>query len=334
MELDLGRLGGRTLSLAGGGFLLSLALALLAGLALGAAGLIEAPLFIAIVLSATAVGLVVPVLKDLGETSSPFGQLVIAAASVAEFATIVLLSLLFSGEATSATTRVVLLAVFALLVTVAGFALLRAERWRALSLEFVRLQDTTEQLRVRGAFLLLVTFAALAGWLGFEVILGAFAAGVLVGFLDRGTAARDPEGAASDHPRFRAKLEAAGYGVFIPVFFVASGAGLDLGALFASPAILAAVPILLAALLLVRGVPAIIYVPFVGGRRAIAAALLQATTLSFVVAASQIGEELGLLGPAIAAALVTAALLSVLLFPFGASALLRSTESLDRRKAT
>jgi Kef-type K+ transport system membrane component KefB len=125
------------------------------------------------------------------------------------------------------------------------------------------------------------------------------------------------------HPEFRQKLEAIGFGVFIPVFFVASGLQFDLAALFASPLTMLRVPIFLVALLLVRGPPALLYRPLVGSRRSVAAGLLQATSLTFIVAASQIGLELGLITKATGAALIAAGLLSVLIFPIGALTLLR-----------
>ena len=176
------------------------------------------------------------------------------------------------------------------------------------------MQDTTAQIRVRGAFLLLVGFAALAERLGLEVLLAAFLTGVVLGAVDRDK--------AMTHPEFRRKLEAAGFGVFIPVFFVASGLQFDLRALFASGTALLRVPLFLLCLLAVRGLPALLYRPLIGGRPALVAALLQATSLPFIVAAAMIGLELGQLDEATAAALVAAGLLSVLLFPLGALALL------------
>jgi len=125
------------------------------------------------------------------------------------------------------------------------------------------------------------------------------------------------------HPNFRLKLEAAGFGFFIPIFFVASGITFNLPALFAGTSTLVLVPLFLVALLLVRGLPALLYRPVIGGRRAVAAALLQATSLPFIVVASQIGLDLGLLRPATGAAMVAAGLLSLLLFPVGALVLLR-----------
>ena len=125
------------------------------------------------------------------------------------------------------------------------------------------------------------------------------------------------------HPDLRRKLEAIGFGVFIPVFFVASGLRFDLGALAGSTSALAAVPLFLLALLLVRGLPALRYARLLDRREVAVAGLLQATSLPFLVTATAIGAELGLVGPGEAAALVGAGLLSVLLFPALGLALLR-----------
>ncbi|MGI8585235.1 MAG: cation:proton antiporter, partial [Thermoleophilaceae bacterium] len=126
-------------------------------------------------------------------------------------------------------------------------------------------------------------------------------------------------------PQFRRKLEAVGYGVFIPVFFVATGINFDLEALTASASNLAMVPIFLAALVLVRGLPAIVYRRFVGNRKAVIAGVFQSTSLPFIVAATAIGIELGLIGAAESAALIGAGLLSVLIFPLLGLTLLRGT---------
>ena len=314
-EIDLGRLRGGRLRNSSVGFALSLALALGAAIALRAAGLIESPLFVGIMLSATALGIVVPVLADAGELESTLGQQVIAAASIADFAAVVLLSLFFSGG-TGVGSTLLLLGGFLLLVAAIGVALAGIGRLNPLQSTLRRLQDSSAQIRVRGAFLLLVGFAVLAQVLGLEVILGAFIAGAVLRLIDRN--------GVMTHPRFRGKLEAVGFGVFVPFFFVTSGMDLDLGAVFGGGAAsLAPVPVLLLALLLVRGLPAALYRSSVGARGAVAAGLLQATSLPFLVAAADIGVELGELRPATGAALVLAGLLSVLLFPLLALLLLR-----------
>ncbi len=128
------------------------------------------------------------------------------------------------------------------------------------------------------------------------------------------------------HPQFRQKLKAIDFGVFILIFFVASGIQFDLAALFSSPSTIVRVPIFLVALLLVWGIPALLYRPLVGSRHSIVAGLLQAMSLSFIVAASQSGLELGLITKATGAALIAAGLLSVLNFPLLALTLLRRTE--------
>ena len=132
----------------------------------------------------------------------------------------------------------------------------------------------------------------------------------------------DRDGAMT-HPEFHTKLEAAGFGIFVPFFFVTSGLKFDLHALFASGSTIARVPVFLAALLIVRAVPALLYRRDVGTRKSVAAGLLQATSLGFFVVAGQIGMELGLITKATGAALIAAGLLSVLLFPAGALTLLR-----------
>ena len=156
----------------------------------------------------------------------------------------------------------------------------------------------------------------LAEKFGLEAILGAFVAGAVLKLIDT-------DGAMT-HPQFRSKLEAAGFGIFVPFFFVTSGIRFDADALFASGSTLAHVPIFLAALLAARGLPALLYRPLVSSREAVAAGLLQATSLGFFVVAGQIGVELGLLSRANGAALVAAGLLSVILFPLGALTVLRS----------
>jgi Kef-type K+ transport system membrane component KefB len=314
LELEPSALRGPIGRLALASFALSFALAIVVGLALQGAGVVRSPVFLAIVLSATSLGVVVPVLKDAGLSTAPLGQLVIAAASVADVATIVLLSLLFSGESGSVTAQALLLGGLGLMAAVVVLGAALADHWSRLSATLLRLQDTTAQIRVRGAFVLLVGFSALAQELGLEVILGAFVAGMVLTLVDGDR--------AMTHPDFRRKLDAVGYGVLIPIFFVTSGLRFDLDALTADAGALAKVPLFLAALLLVRGVPAVLYRDALGGQRQVAVAgLLQATSLPFIVAATAIGLDLGLLSAATAAGLVAAGLLSVLAFPLLALAL-------------
>src|SRR5919206_2344525 len=168
LEVDFDRLRGRLLRVTGIGFVASFAIALAAGLGLHAAGVVKSPLLVAIMLSATSLGVVIPVLKDSGRADTPFGQLTIAGASIADIATVVLLSLFFSGESSGAGAKVVLLGGFAALIAAVGLTILGVQRSMRVSAALVRLQDTTAQIRVRGAFLLLVVFVVLAEQFGLE----------------------------------------------------------------------------------------------------------------------------------------------------------------------
>jgi Kef-type K+ transport system membrane component KefB len=305
----------RHLALVGLAFLVSLGLALVVALLFDAVELVGAPLLVAIILAATSFGIVVAVLKDAGQTGTPFGQLVIAGASIADFATVILLSLFFSSSGASFETTLVLLLLFLGVVAVVGLVLAGARGSEQLKATVARLHRTSAQISVRIAFLLLVLLVYMSEEFGLEVVLGAFLAGAMVSLLDREHVVRDTG--------LTEKLEGIGFGVFIPIFFVASGVRLDLDALFSSFDTIVLVPLTVIALLVVRGVPALIYGRFVPRRQALSAGLLQATSLSFVVAATQIGVEIGELEPAAAAGLVTGGVISVLIFPALALRLLR-----------
>jgi len=318
LEIDLNRLRGARLRSAAAGFVVSLAIALGIGLGLKAAGLIGAPLLVAIILSATSLGIVIPVLADAGQVGTPLGQLIIAGSSIADFGAIILLSLFYSGDSSSIGSTLLLIGGFVVLVVATGVALAEVEHSSRLSSALRRLQDSSAQVRVRGAFLLLVGLVVIAQLFGLEIILGAFFAGAVLKLLDRDE--------MMTHTHFHTKLQAVGFGIFIPFFFVTSGMQLDVRALFAGGAALALVPVFLLALLLARGVPAALYRSMVGDRSTLAAGLLQATSLPFIVAATGIGMELGVLSPAVGAAMVVAGLLSVVLFPIGALTLLGANE--------
>src|SRR6516225_2805748 len=313
LEIDVHRLRGRLLSYAVLGYLVSLVLGYGAGASFTAAGWVSQPLLLAIALSATSLGLVVPVLKDAGQVDSDVGQSALAAASIADFSAIVLLSLFFSSGGSTGS-KVVVLGAFAGLVVVTGLAVSGAARSMRLGQVLLRLQDTTAEIRVRFAVLLLVAFTALAQRFGLEAILGAFLAGAIVGLVDRDSAS---------HPNFRTKLEAIGYGFLVPVFFVSSGIRLDLTGLLHSPSALVRVPVFLLALLVARGVPALLGLRANGPRATLALGLLQATSLPFIVTITQIGVALGKITPVTAAALVCAGLLSVLIFRSSALTILR-----------
>lgn len=312
-EVDLrrfrGSLGRRVaLSLA----ISAVAAAVVVGL-LTLAGVGGAPL-IGVALLATSLGLVVPVLSDAGALGRPVGRLAVAGASAGEVAAVVLLSVGLAGGDTPLGGRLLLLVLLVGALGAIALAVVGVEHSMRLSALVTRLADTSAQIRVRLTVLLVAGLALAAQALGFEAILGAFLAGLLVRALDP-----DPE---TSHPLYPVKLEAVGYGLLVPVFFVTSGLTLDLRGLVENPAALGLVPVFLAALLLVRGLPALAFRGELGRRDLLAVALLQATSLPFLLAAVQIGDEMGLLDPATGAGLVAAGLVSVLVLPAVALALM------------
>jgi Kef-type K+ transport system membrane component KefB len=183
---------------------------------------------------------------------------------------------------------------------------------------FNRLADTTAEIRVRAAVVLLVGFVALAEKFGWESILGAFLAGALIGFFDSDSTA---------HPQFRVKLDAIGYGFLIPAFFVTSGIRLDLRGLFDSPSAIVRMMLVFVALLVARGLPTLVYRKRFTRRQLAANGLLMATSLPVIVSATQIGVQVQLITPVNAAALTCAGVLSVMVFPLITVGLLKNDAS-------
>ena len=314
LEIDLDRLRGPLARLAVTAFAVSAVLALLCAYAFGLAGQAKQPLLLAIILMSTSTGLLLPLLKDAGEDATEFGQLVMTAAALAEIVPILLLSLFFSAASTTPQAQLISLAIFVVLLVMSGIALSRVRRLDRVARLLNHLADSSAQLRVRSSLTLALAFGVLAYRFGFASILGAFAAGLLVRLIElsRGT----------PHPQFKTKMEGIGFGFLIPIFFISTGVEFQLKALLASPVALAEVPLFLAALLFVRGLPALLYVRSIGRRRAEAAGLLQAVTLTFVIVATQIGILDGKITPTAAASLLAAGLLSTVVFPAGAKRLL------------
>ena len=316
LEIDVQRLRGPLGRVAGLAFCGSAVLGIGCAYALRLAGLVTQPLFLAIVLMSTSTGLLLPLLKDAGEEDTRFGQLVMTAAALAEVTPIVLLSLLFSATSKTTPDQLASLGIFIALLAAIGLALGRVRNLEGLARLLDRLEDRSAQLRVRAALTLALGFGVLAYRFGFASILGAFAAGLLVRMIDLSGHA--------PHPQFQIKLEGIGFGFLIPIFFIATGVQFDLKALLGNATAVAEIPLFLAALLLVRGLPALLYTRLVGIRRAEVAGLMQATTLTFVIVATQIGLASGKLTPTTSASLLAAGLLSAALFPGAALRLLAS----------
>jgi Kef-type K+ transport system membrane component KefB len=301
------------LRVTGAAYLVSLALAFPV-----AAGLIAvAPgtdlRLVALALTSSSLGILVPVIRDSGDLNTDFGQLTVLAGTVGEFASLLLLTVLFSADAKSTPEQILYVLIMGVAAAATGFGLYAL--WRSGHMRKIlnSLDDTASQLRVRGAFVVLLIFAGLAHGFGVDSLLGAFIAGVVLRLAD-----------GDDRPNiaiFKAKLDAIGFGFLIPVFFVVTGVQFDVRALFSHRSALVLVPLLVVSIAVVRGVPALLYRSRLGNRPAVAVAFLQSATLTFPVVVAEIGLSLNLLSKASAAALIGAALLTVILFPAVALAL-------------
>lgn len=267
--------------------------------ALAGTGFVRAFLPVSIALTTTALGTLLPMLKDGGELRGAFGRAMMANGAVGELFPIIAISVFLSGH--GAWAALVLLAAFlALALVLSGMA--KGLRGRALA-DMVRSgAETSSQTTVRVTVVLLVGLLLLSDRLGLDAVLGAFAAGIVL-------RVALPEG---DH-NLEHKLEGLGYGLFIPVFFVVSGMRLDIRAVLENPDRLAVFFVLI---LIVRAVP--VYVIFRGrlqGRESIRLALYSATGLPLIVAIAEIGVQAGVMLPQNAAALVGAGLLTVIVLP-------------------
>lgn len=311
LETDFARIRGRPLNLALLGWSASLILAAAASALLYKVGFVRAERLVAIALCTTSLGILVPILRDSGLLQTRLGSMVLAAGTAGEFGPIVLMSLVISGE-TSRGVHVMLLIAFTTIAIGSAVIAVRYHPPAAIRM-LGRGMHATSQLPVRVSLLLLVGLAYLAQQFGLDLILGAFASGLVVSLASKGRPGQP----------LREKLDGIGYGFLVPIFFITSGIHYDLTALLASTGSLLRLPVFLALFLLVRGLPALLYRNDLPRRDLAPLALLSATGLPLVVAITSIGVSIGRMRTDNAAALVGAAMISVFLFPLGAL-LLRS----------
>ena len=313
MELDLTLLKGRPALSGALGAGLTFVLALALTIPLGLSGFILSPLFIAIALSATSVGIIVPVLRDTGRLTTRPGLYAVAGGSVAEFATIAMLGVFFARGGASAVFEIVLMLVMGMLAVGLLMALRRAASWEPGRRILDRLDESTSQPRVRFAVLVVIAAASLSLAFGFEAIFGTFLAGIVFAIVIHG----DPYERV-----LRTRVEAIGFGFFVPVFFITSGLRFDAGGV-GSLSGLGRAALFVGVLLVIHVAPALVlYLRELGTRTALAVGLLQATNLSFLVVAVAVGEELGRIMAINGAALIVAGLVSAVAFPALAQLLL------------
>ncbi len=285
-------------------FSLTLLLATGIGFLLQRFGMTHSAILMGLILSTTSLGIVVPILKERGLTATPYGQLVLVSSLLSDFATLLLLSLTIGIVSHGFSVEVL----FFLFLFGAFILTARLGQWAKSVPGLLRMIDelshATAQIRVRGAFAIMVILVALAQALGVELILGAFLAGAVTSLLG-----------GDDKSPLREKLDAIGYGFFVPIFFISVGANFDLHALLASRSALLLVPILIVAAYLVKFLPALVFLPIVGWRQTFAAGALLSSRLSLIIAASAIALELELVSPATNSAVILLAIVTCTVSP-------------------
>ncbi|MFD0397877.1 cation:proton antiporter [Kitasatospora sp. NPDC059811] len=303
-EIDFAKLRGGPLKRAGTAWLVSLVVALGVGALVNRDPLNGA--FAGLALTTTALGTILPILRDSGELPTPFGSLVMATGAVGEFGPIIAIAILLSGN--SPVRTAVILGAFAVITAVAVLGARRPRpAWATRLIE--RTLRTSGQFAVRAVILVLAVMVAAAIWLDLDMLLGAFTAGIVSRLLLSDIRRAEEE-------VIEAKLESIGFGFLVPVFFVVSGMNFDLSALLDDPGTILLVPVFLLLLLAVRGLPAGLLAPAGLGRRdRTALGLYGATALPLVVVITTIEVDDGHLPSSTAAALVGAGMLSVLVFP-------------------
>ncbi len=311
----------RPLVLAVGSFVITLALGMTFGVGMQRLGITDAPVLMGLILSTTSLGVVMPILKEKRLVTSRYGQTILVSALLADFITLFLLSidvaLIVKGITLDVLLILVLLLVVAIFLRVGKFLLSVPGLGQVLR----EMAETTAQIRVRGSFALMVALAALASVLGVEVILGAFLAGAIVSILsDR------------NNPVLREKLDAIGFGFFIPIFFIMVGVNLDLRSLFGSPQHLLLLPELLLAAYAIKFGSSLIFRLAFGWRETFAAGALLSARLSLIIAASAIALNLHLISDAVNTAIILVAIITVTISPIVFDVLLPARRQAHRRQ--
>jgi Kef-type K+ transport system membrane component KefB len=299
------------------------AIALVVTGGLEATGFVHAFAPVSLAFTTTALGILVPIMRDSGmlgapgQPGGPFGRYVVAAGVTGELLPVVAIAV-FLGTSNRLHALLSLAAVGALAaVFVLGPRLVRSRRLAAV---MAAGEHASSQTTLRAAVVLLLALLAFAARFGLDIVLGAFVAGIVL-----------RQWSPGDVRQLEAKLDAVGYGVFIPVFFVSAGMGLDVRSIVEEPL---AVLGFLALLLVVRGLAVlVVYRTALTGTQRVQMGLLTATTLPLLVALTQVGLDNGTMHPEDAAAVVGAGVASVLIFPAVAVALWARSAQRRRRRS-
>ena len=301
-------------------FALTLVLAGGAGWSLRLLDAADDPWIMALILATTSLGVVVPVLKERDLLDKAYGQSLLVAAVIADFVTMLLVSVYVVLNTHGLSPEVLLvLLLFGVFGTAYRLARLARRRFPGLNV-LNNLSQATAQIDVRGAFAIGLAFIALAQSLGVEMILGAFLGGALISLLaDRG--------ATDLHHR----LDVIGYAFFIPIFFIMVGVRFDLAAVFDSPQTLLLVPLLLALAYGVKVVAASLFRLNHSWRGTLSGGILLSSHLSLEIAVAAIGLELGVIDGATNSAIILMAIVTCTISPLIFNRIAPAVETVHRK---
>lgn len=301
-EINFERIRGQPLKLGGLGWLISLVLAYAIAGVLELANVVVSGLYTGSAMATTAIGTLIPILRDAGELRTRFGTYLLAAGAAGEFGPILLVTLVLStGHPLH---EAVILVFFVALAVLTGVLAVRSA-WRGWPL-IERTFESSSQVAVRLAVVLVFGLVTLASTLGLDLLLGGFVAGMIIRLALRGR----------ELDVFDSKLTAVGYGFLIPFFFVTSGMAFNADELFTDPTALLKVPMFAVLFLVIRSAPALLLY-----RRAlplpdrVALGVFCSTELPLVVAITTLALNAGDMRESTAAALVGAAIISTLAYP-------------------
>ncbi len=286
-------------------FVTTLALSTVVGFVLLRMGLVRSPWMMALIMSTTSLGVVMPVLKEQGLIGGRFGQTILIASLVADFATMLLITVVVATISHGLTLDILLISVlFVVFFLLYRLGIVSLNRFDTVRHTLEELSHTTARIKIRGAFTVMLLFVVLAEMLGAEIILGAFIAGAMLSLLST------REDMEAMH-----QLEAVGFGFFIPIFFIMVGVDFNLGVLLSSTDALLLLPFLVLAAFLVKIGPALLFRLQFTWRETLSAGFLLSSRLSLIIAASAIGLSLGIISESVNTMIILVAIVTVSIAP-------------------
>ncbi len=260
-------------------------------------GLADDPFLMIIIIATISLGVVVPVLKEQRIIDTSFGQIILLIAVISDLVTMIMLAVYISSLSQDMEKMLLLILFFVLVVGIYFFV-----KYFSKGKVFEVLRKGTVQIGTRAVFALILLFVVLSATFNVEIILGAFLAGVIVSLL-------------APNKEFVHQLDSFGYGFLIPIFFVMVGVNLDLWSLFEDLSVLIFIPMLLIAIFISKILPVLVLKRWFSWRKVLSSGVLLASTLSLVIAAATVAQEVGIITETMEGALILTAVVSCFIFP-------------------